>query len=259
VEEEEAHTETLICFFRYSSYFPPRLPRTTVAAFFRRSLLLLLLPFFFHFSFSLTRYASPRPTATLPTFQPLEQQLIFIAMSPPPSAPIPNLLLSPHPRPRPMLVLEFFLSVLLLRSFVSFLSFFLSFLPRRSHCPWSVISRRGGDENARLGLRAVVSSFCGRLPPSFASFSYSIRFHSFLAYFFFRSTPFLFFVHACCDRAIRKSIDCEQRAVERSHCHDILRIFTELMARSLSMRRSHDRLAIPQQYPRYTLTREQTL
>jgi len=69
-------------------------------------------------------------------------------------------------------------------AFFRLFSFFLSFFPRRSRCPWSVISRRGGDENARLGLRAVVSSFCGRLPPSFASSSYSIRFHSFLAYFF---------------------------------------------------------------------------
>lgn len=51
VEEEEAHTETLICFFRYSPYFPPRPPRTAAAplpSFAALFLLLPLLPFFFH-------------------------------------------------------------------------------------------------------------------------------------------------------------------------------------------------------------------
>lgn len=49
MEEEEAHTETLIC-FRYSPYFPPRLPRTIDADFFRYSLsfsvITFLLPLF---------------------------------------------------------------------------------------------------------------------------------------------------------------------------------------------------------------------
>jgi len=121
-----SHRNSYLLLSLFPLFSSPPAANDAVAAFFRRSLLLLLLPFFFHFSFSLTRYASPRPTATLPTFQPLEQQFIFIAMFHPLlTAPIPNLLLSPHPRPT--LVLEFFLSVLLLRSFVSFLSFFLSF------------------------------------------------------------------------------------------------------------------------------------
>lgn len=132
VEEEEAHTETLICFFRYSPYFPPRLPRNDrrSAAFFRSSLsssviTSLRLPLF------LSRNTHPpRPTATLSAFQPLEQQFIFIAMFCPSCSPsIPRPFLSPQPRPRPTLVLEFFLSVLLLRSFA--FSFFLSFRTAR--------------------------------------------------------------------------------------------------------------------------------
>lgn len=189
-----------------------------------RRCLLSPLSFFFCYYFpsssTSSSFSLTHPLARLQLrrpFSPSNSSLFLLRMfrpSPPTylqSAPCP-----PHPRLRPTLVLEFFLSALHPRSFV--FSFFLSFFLRRSRCPWSVISRRGGDENARLGLRAVASSPLP-LPPS----SYSIRFRSFLTLFFFRPAPFLFLAYARCGRAIGKSIDCEQRAAERSHCRDIYR------------------------------------
>lgn len=87
----------------------------------------------------------------------------------------------------------FFLSVLLLRVLSSFLSFFLS--APRSRCPWSVISRRGGDENARLGLRARGGVFflAISLPPPHPPLLLLSAFFSLALLFFSLSfPPFLF-------------------------------------------------------------------
>lgn len=187
MEEEEAHTETLICFFRYSPYFPPCPPRE------RPPLPCLLSPlsfFFCHYFpssstsfFSLTQYASPRPTATpARPFSPSNSSLFLLRCSTPPPR------LSPVPFPATPTSTDARARVLFIHVAPAFFRlFFLSFFPCRSRCPWSVISRRGGDENARLGLRAVASSFCRRrrcLPPPSTSSSYSIRLRSFLALFF---------------------------------------------------------------------------
>lgn len=232
VEAEEAHTETLICFFRYSPYFPPRPPRTNRRCLLSRALFLLLslLPFFFHFFFSSHAIRIPSPDCNSAGLSaPRNSSLFLLRCSAPPARLSPILFLSPQPQrscsssfyPRCSRVLS------------SFLSFFPSFFPCCSRCPWSVISRRGGDENARLGLRAVASSFCRRLPPpSASSSSYSIRLRSFLALFFpFFPSPLPVPAPFLTPRVIRsprsrdreKYIDCEQRMAERSHCRDVYR------------------------------------
>lgn len=250
-EEKEAHTETLIRFFRYSPYFPPRRPPARgccgryfflVALLFLRPLLLVF--FFRSFARVSARIPSLETANSATALQPLEQQFIFIAvfrsrLFHPPFRARPNLA-----RRAPALERCFFSSTLHAlpqRSFDS--SFFLSSLSSfhgRSRYPWSVISRRGGDENARLGLRALLSSFCCHhhlprpslhptIPRSFPLFS--------------RAAPLLLLAYARRCLAVGKSIDLE-RAARRgpgpalSLPRYITGVFAELMARSLSARRS---------------------
>lgn len=182
VEEEEAHTETSYLLLSLFPSFP-----SPAAANGRRCLLSAVFFFFYFFS----RGASPRPVATPAVFQPLEQRFIFIAMFCP-------LLLPPFlppvipTSPRSTSTTAPWARLLFIRLAPAFFPLLFSppfFLHRSSRCPWSVISRRGGDENARLGLRTVASSFCTtELPPS-APFSPAIRF-----FFFFR------FFHVMCAR-----------------------------------------------------------
>lgn len=173
---------------------PPRraAPLPSFAALF---LLLPLLPFFFHcllFFSHAVRIPSPDCNSAGLSAPRIAVYFYCDVLPPPPpayppSAPFPASPTSTDARARVLFIrvapaffhLSFFLSF--------FFSFFLS--ARCSRCPWSVILRRGGDENARLGLRAVASSFCRRFLPPSASSSYSIRFRSFLAPFFFSFLP----------------------------------------------------------------------
>lgn len=171
-------------------------------------------------SFATTSFSSPsrctHPFARLQLrrpFSPSNSSLFLLQCSAP--AYPPN---RPSPRRQPEPPRSgFFLSVLLLRVLSSFLSLFLS--APRSRCPWSVISRRGGDENARLGLgaRGGVFFFATSLPPL----------HPLLLSAFFSLSSF-FSPLVLISRVVRasppswsvligKSIDCEQ---PRSHCRN---------------------------------------
>lgn len=205
MEEEEAHTETLICFFRYSPYFPSpfllllaRPANDRRAAFFRRSLssattFRLLPTSLFHLLFSCARRASPRPRLQLrrpAAFQPLEQQFIFIAMF------WPLHLFAPHHSSRRLTTarvqekVSFYPYFALARSFIS--SFFLS--ARRS-LALPVVSNFAKGWQRECAPRPSRNGAVFFLPPPSLFPSASSSFFCYLLFRFF-SRPFLLLLAA---------------------------------------------------------------
>lgn len=148
-------------------------------------------------------------------FSPSNSSLFLLRCSAPaypPARPAPR-------RPTSAAAEGFFLSVLLLRVLSPLLSFFLS--APRSRCPWSVISRRGGDENARLGLRARLLFFANSLSLVPARYPRSFR-----SPLFFPPRSFSYFSRRA--RVAAAAVVCRDREKQHrlqtsalSHCRDI--------------------------------------
>lgn len=261
MEEEEAHTETLICFFRYSPYFPPCPPRERppLPSFAALFLLLSLLPFFFHFFFFSHAIRIPSPDCNSgPAFQPLEQQFIFIAMFYPSTPPIAHSFPRNPDLDRRSCSSSFYPRCS--RVLSSFLSFFLSVplaLPVVSNFAkgWR---RECAPRPSRGGVFFLPPP---PLPSSTLHFVLLFYPPSFFPRSFFLPRPasFLFPAYTRCGRAIGKNINCEQRALPSGliaaiYTGGICGVNGPLLIRATIARSAGDTAAIP----RYTLTRDRT-
>lgn len=226
MEEEETHTETLICFFRYSPYFPssPPLPAPSPPVSSRAPCkrparcLLSPLSFFFchHFpspsclsssSRSLARAARIPSTATSlagrSSFSPSNNSLFLLQCSSSLHLTAPTPHYSPpalNHRARAHKRGFLFIRVLLPRVLSSLLSFRSLALPVVSN-----FAKGWRNENARLGLRARRRVFFLPPPSPFPS----APFPFFYAAFFFAS--FL----ACCEPVLTISLAAVPRDREK--------------------------------------------